>query len=290
MPRSPREIAGRLGISQLAPAQALYRRLQPAGHLGLSPQYFARGYRFARQLSRLPAPPGANGQSEVTPLEAYAVSHTKGPGMYKWEHYFPIYHRHLSQFCGSDVHLVEVGVAGGGSLGMWRDYLGPSAHICGIDINPACKRFAGPGTEVVIGNQASPEFWRSFLKDHPRIDVLIDDGGHLPNQQVTTLVSLLEHIEPGGVYVCEDIHGQFHPFHSFIDGLTRELNTIQPAPAVARVNALQSRVHSVHRYPILTVIELVGTPQEAYECREYGSEWVSFSTGGKVPDGEASRD
>jgi hypothetical protein len=271
---SPRKLANRFGINRLAAAQSVYRRLQPAAHFALSPQYFARGYRFAQNVSA-PSAQGINGQKEPSPLEAYAASHTEGPGLYKWEHYFEIYDRHLSRFRGSDVNLVEVGVAGGGSLGMWRDYLGPDAYICGIDINPACKRFETARTEVVIGDQASSGFWSSFLAEHPRIDVLIDDGGHLPHQQATTLVSVLEHIRPGGVYICEDIHGAFHPFHAFVDGLSRQLNTIQAAPAVAPLNPLQSRIQSVHRYPILTVIELMASTPATYQCREYGTEWLA---------------
>jgi hypothetical protein len=156
---------------------------------------------------------------------------------------------------------------------MWRDYLGAAAHICGIDIDPECRRFEAERTEVVIGDQSSSTFWREFLERHPRIDVLIDDGGHLPDQQATTIECLLAQIRPGGVYVCEDIHGPFHPFHAFLDGMTRQLSTIAAAPAVAQLNPLQSRVSSVHRYPILTVIELTANPPTDYECRRYGSEW-----------------
>ena len=204
---------------------------------------------------------------------SYAVAHREGPGIYKWQHYFHIYDRHLNRFRGTDVHLVEVGVAGGGSLGMWREYLGPAARICGIDIDPECRRFESPGTEIVIGNQGSQAFWRGFVAEHPRIQVVIDDGSHLAEDQATTFEALLAHIEPGGVYICEDIHGAFHSFHAFVDGLTRRLSTIAAAPAVAPINSLQSRVSSVHHYPILTVVELASDAPAAYECRRYGTEW-----------------
>ena len=240
----------------------------------LSQRYFARGYRFAQHLDPAwPSTPASTGQEITGPLEAYAVAHRRGPGIYKWQHYFDIYDRHLSRFRGADVSLVEIGVAGGGSLGMWREYLGPAAVIYGIDIDPACKRFESTGIEIVIGDQRSRTFWKSFLEGHSPIDVVIDDGGHEPDQQATTVESLLPHIQPGGVYVCEDIHGPFHPFHAFVDGMTRQLSTIGAAPAVAEPNPLQSRVSSVHRYPILTVIELNASPPTRYEARRYGTEW-----------------
>jgi hypothetical protein len=273
MPLSPRQLANRLGINELPAAQAAYRRVRGVSDFAFSAPYFARGYRFAESLPPRHGDPTVNGHRTMGALESYAVAHTHGPGIYKWEHYFDIYERHLSRFRGTDVHLVEVGVAGGGSLGMWREYLGPGAQISGIDIDPECRRFEAANTEIVIGDQASPEFWAEFLRGHPRINVVIDDGGHLPDQQATTLECLLTHIEPGGVYVCEDIHGPFHPFHAFVDGLSRRLNTIAAAPAVAQLNALQSRVSSVHRYPILTVVELAATAPAPYECRRYGTEW-----------------
>ena len=62
------------------------------------------------------------------PLETY-FRNNQGRLIHKWLHYFDIYDRHLSRFRGQDVHVVEIGVAGGGSLGMWREYFGPSARI-----------------------------------------------------------------------------------------------------------------------------------------------------------------
>ena len=52
-------------------------------------------------------------------------------------------------------HLVEVGVAWGGSLYMWRDYFGAKSSILGVDILPKCKRFENRamGIEVAIGDQ-----------------------------------------------------------------------------------------------------------------------------------------
>ena len=164
-------------------------------------------------------PPPAARPDDMGELEQLAATHSEGPGIIKWRHYFDIYERHLARFRGTEVQLVEVGVYGGGSLGLWRTYLGADSHICGIDIDPGCRRFAAERVEVVIGDQGDEDFWASFLRGHPRIDIVIDDGGHLPQQQAVTLECLLPAIQPGGVYICEDIHGAFQPFHAFVDGL-----------------------------------------------------------------------
>jgi hypothetical protein len=248
-----------------------------------SARYFIRGYRYGGHMPATgPASDGSNPES-INPLTAYAETHPSGPGLFKWQHYFDIYDRHLRQFRGRDVTLVEIGVFGGGSLGMWRDYLGASAHICGIDIDPKCKRFETDDIEIVIGDQGDRGFWPSFLESHPQIDIVIDDGGHLPHQQAVTLEYLLPSVQPGGVYVCEDIHGPFQPFHAFVDGLTRQLNDIGGPGTETPVNSLQRHVAAIHRYPILVVIEMTATTPTKFEVRRYGSEWPEDWSSAPVP-------
>ena len=44
--------------------------------------------------------------------------------------------RRLNKYVNKKIVFVEVGVADGGSLHMWRSYLGKKARIIGIDLNP----------------------------------------------------------------------------------------------------------------------------------------------------------
>jgi 23S rRNA U2552 (ribose-2'-O)-methylase RlmE/FtsJ len=123
--------------------------------------------------------------------------------------YFEVYDTFLSPFVGKPVRILEIGVYSGGSLDMWRDYFGPTAHVTGIDIQPACMAYARDGVEIIIGDQGSPEFWEHIRATKEPFDVVIDDGSHDPQHQATTLKGILSHINPGGVYLCEDIQG--HP-------------------------------------------------------------------------------
>jgi hypothetical protein len=237
-----------------------------------SPRYFERGYRYGRDIAPPDVPIPAVGPDPVTPLEAYFDAHTGGRGIIKWRHYLEIYDRHLHRFRGQSVGVVEIGVKAGGSLQMWREYLGPQIHVYGIDIDPACREFEEDDVEIFIGDQGNPAFWEQFLKKCPTFDIVIDDGGHSAHQQAVTLESLLPHISPGGVYICEDIHGPFQPFHSFVDGLTRPLNDIGWDSAPHRANALHLQVASVHRYPILTVLEKTKACRPIFEVVSRGAE------------------
>jgi hypothetical protein len=211
-------------------ARRLYREAKVAG----------RGWRFASELPSI----RLSDNHEPGELERYFDSQAEG--IWKWRHYLPLYEQHLARFRGQESHLVEIGIMGGGSLKMWRDFLG--CQIYGVDIDPKCRRFEGDGIRVFIGDQADPEFWRDFLSEVPAIDVVIDDGGHEAYQQIATFEALFPSIRPGGVYACEDIHHADHPFHAYLDGFTRQLSTMGEIP-------LQCHVSGVHRYPHLTVIE-----------------------------------
>ena len=209
-----------------------------------------RGYRYGAGLAPAGGAGVAPSPSEAHRLEAYFDAHTEGPGIWKWRHYFEIYERYLAKFVGRDVHVVEIGVFGGGSLAMWRTYFGDRSRIYGVDREPGCRIHEGVGIEIIIGDQASPAFWAEFRTTVPLVDVVIDDGGHQPHQQIATLEALLPHIRPGGVYICEDVHGSFQPFHSYVDGLTRSLHEVNSAP-----RGLHHHVNSVHAHPGIVVIE-----------------------------------
>jgi hypothetical protein len=73
--------------------------------------------------------------------------------------YFPVYDLIVGKFRDrSEITLVEIGVAEGGSLLMWRQFLGPKARIIGVDFDPAAARMRDKGFEIFVGDQASPEF------------------------------------------------------------------------------------------------------------------------------------
>lgn len=141
-------------------------------------------------------------------LERYFRSNT-GRVIHKWHHYFDVYERHFSRYRGSEVTIVEIGVYKGGSLQMWKHYFGPRAHIYGIDIDPNCEAFAEERVEILIGSQEDRNFLRSVKSRIPKIDILIDDGGHTMQQQIVTFEELFAHVAADGVYLCEDLHTSY---------------------------------------------------------------------------------
>ncbi len=227
----------------------------------------------------------SGGESNLTAnsLLTYFNAHQNGPGIWKWTHYFDIYQRYFQRFVGREVHIMEVGIYSGGSLAMWKDYFGAECHVYGVDIEPACKAYEGDRTKVFIGDQADRGFWRDVKKAVPRIDILIDDGGHLPEQQRVTFEEMLPHLQPGGVYLCEDIHGTPHPFASFLQGLAGTLHLTIPADmpsgqpgAASNLSNCQQAIHAVHFYPFVAVIEKIARPIHHFTAPKHGTQWQPF--------------
>lgn len=247
------------------------------------------GHQFAASLAAQPEahqPPSKPGS--ISPLEAFFEARREGPGIWKWRHYFDLYHRHLSPLRGRDkLVIIEIGIYSGGSLDMWRDYFGDNVEIYGIDIEPACLAYQRPGTHVLIGDQGDPLFWKRVLADGslPAPDIVIDDGGHTPEQQRTTMEALLPVLKPGGVYICEDIHGADNPFSAFVSGFADQLSACQGMSAdlddqdrrlVVPANATQALVHSLHLYPFVVVVERHAAPIDELVCPKRGSQWEPF--------------
>jgi hypothetical protein len=193
----------------------------------------------------------------------------------KWGHYFAIYDAHFARYRGTDVCIVEFGVNHGGSLQLWRKYFGSSARIYGVDINPDCKKFEEQGVEVFIGDQGDRQFLRSLAAKIPRIDILVDDGGHAMHQQIATFEELFPRISENGIYLCEDTHtsywrkfgggyrrrGSFIEYSkNWIDGLNA-WHTEQPGKLSAGEFTRSAR--SVTYYDSVVVIEKQATAMSA---------------------------
>src|SRR5436190_5798105 len=162
--------------------------------LGLENGMFAKRARvYAKAWKYKKAAPSSE-PTKPNRLRAFFDANDEGNGIFKFLHYFDIYDRHFSKFVGKEVHIVEVGVYSGGSLKMWRDYFGDKCTIYGVDILDQCRSYESENVKIFIGDQQSREFWRGFKSKVPHVDILIDDGGHLAEQQIVTLEEILPHL------------------------------------------------------------------------------------------------
>ena len=246
----------------------------------INAMYHDRGTVYADSWARKTAVPGNKETgNEKNALRTFFDANKEGSGIWKFLHYFDIYERHFSKYVGKEVHIAEVGIYSGGSLKMWKSYFGDKCKIYGIDIQKECLKYEDENVKVFIGDQENRDFWKSFKEKVPRLDILIDDGGHLDEQQIVTLEEILPHISPGGVYLCEDVGGTTKKLTAYINGLQNSLNkmTHVPGPVQKSANsAFQQQIYSIHSYPFVYVIEKQKEIVEEYSAPKHGTVWEPF--------------
>jgi hypothetical protein len=93
---------------------------------------------------------------------------------------------------------------------MWRDYF-PRAKIVCIDRKPEVKEIEEERIHVEIGSAASREVLTATLDRHGAPRVVVDDGSHRWDHQRVAFKHLFPALEPGGVYIAEDIHTSYEP-------------------------------------------------------------------------------
>jgi hypothetical protein len=138
-----------------------------------------------------------------------------------WGHsYTPTYYEKFKDIRYSVEKVLEIGVGAGrsmprkvyklphyvmgASLYMWRDFF-PEAMIYGIDILPECI-FESHRIQTFFCDQANKSDLKKLIKKiGSDIDIVIDDGSHLPAHQVYTCLALKPLLKKDVIYVIEDV-------------------------------------------------------------------------------------
>ena len=123
---------------------------------------------------------------------------------YKVTSYFSAYTELFRHLRNTKCSFIETGVLNGGSLFMWRAWLGPDARIIGCDLNPDAVKWRSEGFDIFVGDQGDRQFWREVYKEIGEFDVLLDDGGHFAFQQIVTLTEAIRAAKAGSRVVIED--------------------------------------------------------------------------------------
>jgi len=177
-------------------------------------------------------------------------AYSSGRGIWKWKNALEAYQTHFERYQteATKFSIIEIGVQSGGSIDMFKAVLGANCHYYGCDINPKCTNFADAAATITIMDQGDANHWLNFYATVvPTVDMIVDDGGHQPHQMLTTLQQSFAHINPGGVHLVEDIHGQNGDYDTNFFG-----------PAGDFLGAYIEEVGSVHLYPFVLVVQKVG--------------------------------
>jgi len=188
-----------------------------------------------------------------------------GRSIHKWKHYFPAYERHFARYVNRPVTFVEIGCGLGGSLQMWKRYLGPHAQIVGIDNRPECAAYEEDQIAVRIGDQADSLMLGRVLAEFGTPDVVLDDGSHMMTDVMASFAFLYPRTAADGVYMVEDLHTAY--WEDFGGGLGRSGTFVELCKTLLdEINAESSRgavpptdfsrtTQSMHFYDSIAVFE-----------------------------------
>jgi len=182
----------------------------------------------------------------------------------KCDSYFQVYEEMFNQYVGKKITFVEVGVLQGGSLFMWREYFGKDARIIGVDLHPNAKELEKYGFEIYIGSQSDKNFWKNFYTKVGKIDILLDDGGHVNDQQIITLSESINNVNDGGIIMTEDVHTSYfkkfgnpskYSYINYSKFLIDIVNSRFPETEIKK-NNFSSKIYSVSFFESIVAIKI----------------------------------
>jgi predicted O-methyltransferase YrrM len=165
---------------------------------------------------RVPGTP-ASLPSDTTALIAESDKHF-------WHRYTDTYLQAFTEL-GAVSNVLEFGVHQGASI-RWLASCFPVARLTGVDILPRQPTWpVGAQFKYKQIDQGNRAAIRSMLIEVPGdLDLIIEDGSHIPQHQASCLIEGLRKLRPGGLYIVEDICTS-HPLqeafahHSIVGGM-----------------------------------------------------------------------
>ncbi|GJD52047.1 hypothetical protein OPKNFCMD_4809 [Methylobacterium crusticola] len=178
------------------------------------------------------------------------------------------YEKIFAPFREQDINILHIGTRPKESLRMWT-YFFRSANIIAVD-EEGTPELLGERIRIEIGDQGDAAFMSAIARRYqPKI--VIDDGSHISNKQISSLQTLLPLIGHGGLYVVEDLHTcvdrlrQFYTRDSemtILDYLLKMLRYYSPENDSDRhqddefVNFCAKNVYNIGFFNKMAVIEL----------------------------------
>lgn len=184
----------------------------------------------------------------------------EGRLFHKIPSYANAYEWFLADFVGKPVTLAEFGIDQGGSLQVWRYYLGPQARIIGID-KESHTCYEEDRISCMVIDQEDKE----ALSTIPPVDIFIDDASHIMKHQIDTFEAVFPKMNHGGVYFIEDTHTSYREQYSggykregtlveYFKSMTDSLNYLEDESIIPH-SSITSLIDSITFYRSLIVVK-----------------------------------
>jgi hypothetical protein len=126
------------------------------------------------------------------------------------------YDEHFLKFRTESITLVEIGVRGGASLSLWKNYFINAKKIYGLDNLDANNNYdvpinkdwvSGDNVEYIVGDAYTIEIANKIPDS---IDIFIDDGPHTVESHIKSIELYLPKMSNNGIFIIEDISYNFN--------------------------------------------------------------------------------
>ena len=105
--------------------------------------------------------------------------------------------------------MLEIGVDNKDSLWMWLDYF-ENVFVYGIEYGAEIHETTDKRYKVFIADQSNHSQCVRIISELSHLLFLvIDDGSHLPVDQLSTFEQFFDVLIPGGTYIIEDIETSY---------------------------------------------------------------------------------
>ena len=151
-------------------------------------------------------------KKELRSFKDIAGEYTDKVEYHRYDRFYPQF---LEPLRDKEFNMLEIGYGEGGSLILWKEYF-PKAHIsiADIDIEDEDER-----SKVYKLDQSKEEDLQYMADNLSKCKLIVDDGSHHPYHQFITFIKLFkELLEPGGVYIIEDIECNYWNPHTDVYG------------------------------------------------------------------------
>lgn len=214
-------------------------------------------------------------QNEYQYLDLLALN-AKADKASSYHNYTEVYARYFKDLRDLPIKFLEIGIWKGYSVKLWEDYF-KNAELHFLDISLSAVEYTSSRSHYHLADQSSVSDLEKFIaKTGGQFDVIIDDGGHTMEQQITSFCTLFPHVKKGGIYIIEDLHTSYWPVFvkdskcttvEFLKTLIDDVNFVGATTAKAShlpdniasslsssLTSLQKEIESIHFYDSLAII------------------------------------
>ncbi|MBA3958535.1 MAG: hypothetical protein H0X51_09130 [Parachlamydiaceae bacterium] len=199
-----------------------------------------------------------------------------------FHNYTKVYARYFQALREQPMKFLEIGIFQGNSVKLWESYF-TKADLHFIDIDNSRIQYFSERSHYYFLDQANSVALNSFAAGlGGDFDIIIDDGGHLMDQQIISFKTLFPYLKSGGYYVIEDLHTSYwkgfggggtlsmpksgpNTCTEFLKGLVDDVNYTAAVTACAdsdkisqeirrRLSTYQKDIESIHFYQSLCII------------------------------------